>query len=112
MPLVSVSGLASMSCWIAPVATTTRPLRARLSSSPASPMEMMHRGLNTSHAYWAAIAAATLPTPATMTTSPPASQIETCGPTLSERGILRTSACASWSSAAITATGRAPGITP
>ena len=71
----------------------------------------MHRGLNTSQVYWAAIAAATLPTPLTITTSPSVSQTESRGPTLSARGILRTSACASWASAAITATGRTSVIT-
>src|SRR5438034_1660929 len=109
-PLVSVSGRASMSCWMAPLATMTRPRRERLSIAPARPMEIMNRGLETSQAYWAAIAAATLPTPATMTTRPPPSHDEIRGPTLSERGILRTRACASCSSAAMIATGRASGM--
>src|SRR5438094_9084520 len=42
-----------------------------------------------------------------MTTRPSLSHDEIRGPTLSERGILRTRACASCSSAAMTATGRA-----
>src|SRR5207253_534374 len=75
-PFLSVSGLASTSCWAAPDATMTWPARTPSSTPPASPIAITHRGLRTSHAYWAAIAAATLPTPATMTTRPPLSQTE------------------------------------
>src|SRR5205814_3482695 len=101
----------SRSCCTAPVATMTWPGRAPSSSPPASPIPIRHRGLKTSHAYWVASAAATLPTPATMTTRPPPSQIESRGPTLSARGILRTRPWASCSRAAITVTGRRSAIT-
>src|SRR5262249_59836473 len=70
------------------------------------PIETTHRGLKTSQANCAASAAATLPTPPTTTTSPPPSQILRPGPTVSERGMRSTSACASSSRAAMTATGR------
>src|SRR6266540_2809119 len=111
-PRCLTSGRASMSCCTAPEATTTCPGRTLFWRPPASPMEIRHRGLKTSHAYCAAIAAATLPTPPTMTASPSPSQIERRGPTLSARGIRRTRAWASWSSAAMTATGRWSGTTP
>src|SRR5438552_3891097 len=110
-PLASVKGRPSMSCCMAPVATMTRPRRPPPSRAPARPIAIRHRGLNTSHAYWAAIAAATLPTPPTMTTRPSVSHTDSRGPTLSALGILRTSACASWASAAITTTGRTSAIT-
>ena len=75
MPLAGVSGRPSKSCCAAPVATITWPGRELSSSAPANPIATTHRGLNTSHANCAAIAAATLPTPPTMTTRPPPSQM-------------------------------------
>src|SRR5690242_6903288 len=110
MPLAGVSGRPSKSCCAAPVAMTTCPGRASLSRAPASPMDRTQRGRNTSQTNCAVMAAATLPTPATATTRPPPSHSDRRGPTVSERGMRATSACASCSRPAMTATGLRSGM--
>src|SRR6266851_2890818 len=109
-PFLLVSGLASKSYCTAPVATMSRPRSPGSPTPPASPTEMSASGRYASHTNCAAIAAATLPTPATTSTtgsdSRAPSQIGRLGLVASDRGRLLARVAASMSSAASTAIGR------